>query len=100
MKQAELFQWVELKQDVPDSVVKKGDRGVIVDHLQPTKKQKEAGYTIEVFKNGETLDVVSVPISWIMPLSKFWESPNSDHKAFLNGYNPMDEGLYDDYPVG
>ena len=23
-----------------------------------------------------------------------------DHQAFLNGYAPEDEGLYDDYPIG
>jgi hypothetical protein len=23
-----------------------------------------------------------------------------DHTAFLNGYSPEDEGLYDDYPTG
>jgi hypothetical protein len=23
-----------------------------------------------------------------------------DHTAFLNGYDPEDEGLYDDYPTG
>ena len=33
------------------------------------------------------------------------ESPKStdiirNHKAFLNGYAPEDEGLYDDYPIG
>ncbi|PSF36043.1 DUF4926 domain-containing protein [Aphanothece hegewaldii CCALA 016] len=77
MKQAELFQWVELKQDVLDSLVKQGDRGVIVDHLQPTKTQKEAGYTIEVFKNGETLDLISVPISWVTLLPEFWGKPKA-----------------------
>lgn len=72
MKQAELFQWVELKQDVLNSLVRKGDRGVIVDQLSPNSKQKEAGYTIEVFKNGETLDVISVPVSWVTLLPEFW----------------------------
>lgn len=61
-----------LKQDVLDSPVKKGDRGIIVDQLSPNSKKKEAGYMIEVFKNDETLDVISVPVSWVIPLSKFW----------------------------
>ncbi|HEY9300864.1 MAG TPA: DUF4926 domain-containing protein [Phormidium sp.] len=69
---ATLFQWVELKQDVPNSHVKKGDKGVVLEHLQPTKHQPEAGYTLEVFQNGETLDVISVPISWVNPLPEIW----------------------------
>lgn len=77
MQKAELFQWVELKQDVPNSLVKKGDRGVVLDYLKHTVKQKEAGYTIEVFKDGGTLDVVSVPISWVTPVSKFWGKPEA-----------------------
>ena len=69
---ATLFQWVKLKQDIPNSPVKKGDTGVILDYLSPTNKQPESGYTLEVFKNGETLDVISVPISWVTPLPKIW----------------------------
>lgn len=72
MKKAKLFQWVELKQDVFDSVVKKGDKGVVLDYLSPNSKQKEAGYTVEVFKNGETLDIISVPVSWVTLLPEFW----------------------------
>ena len=67
-----LFQWVELNQDIPNTLVKKGDKGVILDHLNPTKNQPEAGYTLEVFKNGETLDVISVPISWVTALPEIW----------------------------
>jgi len=62
-----LFQWVELNQDVPNTPVTKGDKGVILDQLNPTKNQPEAGYILEVFKNGETLDVISVPLSWVIP---------------------------------
>lgn len=72
MLTATLFQWVELKQDVPDSPVKKGNCGVVLDHLHPTNNQKEPGYTLEVFQDGETLDVISVPISWVTPLPKMW----------------------------
>lgn len=67
-----LFQWVELNQDIANTPVKKGDKGVILDHLNPTKNQPEAGYTLEVFKNGETLDVISVPISWVIALPEIW----------------------------
>jgi len=72
MTTATLFQWVKLKQDVPNSPVKKGDTGVVLDNLPPTNKQPESGYTLEVFKNGETLDVISVPISWVTPLPEIW----------------------------
>ncbi|WP_242028658.1 type I restriction endonuclease subunit R [Anabaena sp. FACHB-1250] len=33
MTTATLFQWVELKQDVPNSPVKAGNKGVVLDHL-------------------------------------------------------------------
>lgn len=72
MQQSEMFQWVEFKQDVPDRLVKQGDRGVILDYLSPNNQQKEAGYTIEVFKDGKTLDVISIPISWVISLSMWW----------------------------
>ena len=72
MENVKLFQWVALKYDVPNSFVKKGDRGVILDYLKPTKKQSEPGYNLEVFRDGETLDVVSVPISWVIPLPEVW----------------------------
>lgn len=79
MTTATLFQWVELKQNVPNSPVKTGDRAVVLDHLPPTKNQKEPGYTLEVFKDGETLDVISVPISWVTPLPEIWG--NSEHTS-------------------
>lgn len=72
MTTATLFQWVVINQDVPDSLVQKGDKGVVLDHLLPTKNQPEAGYTVEVFKDGKTLDVISVPISWVTPLPEIW----------------------------
>jgi hypothetical protein len=67
-----LFHWVALKRDVPNSEVKAGDRAVIVDCLSPTEKQSEAGYPLEVFRRGETLDVVSVPASWVQVLPEVW----------------------------
>lgn len=72
MTTASLFQWVILNQDVPNTSVKAGDRAVVVDHLQPTQSQSEAGYTLEVFREGETLDVISVPISWVTVLPEVW----------------------------
>ncbi|MBC5793663.1 DUF4926 domain-containing protein [Sphaerospermopsis sp. LEGE 00249] len=78
MKTATLFQWVELKQDVPNSLVKAGNRGVVLDHLNPTKTQLEPGYILEVFADGETLDVVSVPISWVNPLPETWGNVEYD----------------------
>jgi hypothetical protein len=78
MTTASLFQWVELKQDVPNSPVKAGNRGVVLDHLRPTKTQQEPGYILEVFKDGETLDVVSVPVSWVNLLPESWGSIEHD----------------------
>lgn len=72
-----LFHWVLLKQDVPNSLVRAGDRAVIVDNLSPTPKQPEPGYILEVFKAGETVDVVSVPVSWVKLLSEVWGQPES-----------------------
>lgn len=72
-----LFHWVLLKQDVPNSLVKAGDRAVIVGNLSPTPKQPEPGYILEVFKAGETVDVVSVPVSWVKLLSEVWGQPES-----------------------
>ena len=78
MTTASLFQWAELKQDVPNSPVKAGDRGVVLDHLRPTKTQQEPGYILEIFKDSETVDVVSVPISWVNPLPETWGSIEHD----------------------
>ncbi|MEA5618544.1 DUF4926 domain-containing protein [Cronbergia sp. UHCC 0137] len=80
MTTATLFQWVELKQDVPNSPVKAGNKGVILDHLNPTKTQPEEGYILEVFEDGETLDVVYVPISWVNPLLECWGNIENDTK--------------------
>ncbi|MEH2291750.1 hypothetical protein [Nostoc sp.] len=78
MTTASLFQWVELKHNVPNSPVKAGDRGVVLDHLRPTKTQQEPGYILEIFKDSETLDVVSVPISWVNPLPETWGNIEHD----------------------
>ncbi len=72
-----LFHWVILNRDVPDSAIKAGDRAVIVDRLPATAKQPEAGYILEVFQQGETLDVVSVPMSWVTLLPEVWGQPEN-----------------------
>ena len=77
MTKAILFQWVVLDRDVPNSPVKKGNRGVVLDHLLPSTNQKEPGYTLEVFKDGKTLDVISVPVSWVTLLPETWG--NAEH---------------------
>ena len=71
-----LFHWVILNRDVPDSLVKVGDHGVVVDCLPPNQKQSEPGYAIEIFRDGETLDVISVPTSWVTLSSKNLDKPN------------------------
>lgn len=72
-----LFHWVFLKQDVPNRLVKVGDRVVVVDYLPPTPKQSEPGYILKVFKAGETVDAISVPVSWVTLLSEVWGQPES-----------------------
>ncbi|KAM3102464.1 hypothetical protein ACKFKF_03695 [Phormidesmis sp. 146-12] len=67
-----LFHWVVLLRDVPDGAVRVGDRGVIVDVLPFSEVHQELGYTIEVFRQGETVEVVSVPVSWVEVLPEVW----------------------------
>jgi hypothetical protein len=87
MATVDLFQWIVVDQDVPNSLVKAGDRGVVVDCLPSNEIQPEPGYMLEVFKDGETLDVVSVPVSWVTLLPEVWRNPSDatfrdpSHKA-------------------
>ena len=67
-----LFHWVVLLRDVPNCAVKVGDRGVIVDELPFSEVHQESGYTIEVFRQGETVEVVSVPAAWVEVLPEVW----------------------------
>jgi hypothetical protein len=43
------------------------------------------------------------PGHWLVTISPFDDGAageaNRGHSAFLNGYAPEDEGLYDDYPA-
>jgi hypothetical protein len=77
MKRDILFHWVTLNHDFPDSALVVGDRAVIIDCLSPTAKQSEPGYALEVFRQGETVDVVSVPISWVTLLPEAWGQSTS-----------------------
>ena len=77
MKIRMLFQSVELSQDVPNTKFHQGDRGVIVELLEPNENEPEAGYLLEMFQNGETLDVIAVPISWAKPFSNSEVNPVS-----------------------
>ena len=67
-----LFHWCVLLQPIPESLMQKGDRAVIVDELPFTSFYQECGYTIEMFRDGETIDVVSVPQSWVKVLPEVW----------------------------
>ena len=73
-----LFHWCVLLQPVPETLIQKGDRAVIVDELPFTGFYQECGYAIEVFRNGETIDVVSVPQSWVKVLSEVWGDGTRD----------------------
>ena len=75
MKTAKLFQSVELTQVVPGTPFHAGDLGIIVEYLEPNETQSEAGYLLEMFQNGETLDVIAVPISWVKPFSNSEVNP-------------------------
>lgn len=64
-------------------------------------------YDIEL-KAGEALKLPDALISsigpgqWritVQPISQEQPMPTRDHTAFLKGYSPEDEGLYDNYPT-
>jgi hypothetical protein len=66
-------------QDVPESLTVSGEhevqrsfRAVIVDELPFSETLQESGYTIEVFRQGETVEVLSVPASWVKVLPEVW----------------------------
>ena len=51
--------------DMKSAIAFESDRAVMVDRLPAAAKQPKPGYVLEVFEQGETLDVVSVPTSWV-----------------------------------
>jgi hypothetical protein len=64
-----LFDEVVLKNDIPERGLKKGDVATLVDH-HPISGGEE-GYSLEFFNAvGETLVVITVPESFIEPLTK------------------------------
>jgi len=64
-----MFQRVSLARDIPDSPLKKGDVATLVDVVKHPEGG-EAGCVLEVFNAiGESIDVITVPVSAIEPLS-------------------------------
>lgn len=58
-----LFSRVILTEDFPDENLVTGDMGVVVEHHPATQDYPE-GYEVEFFAgNGETVSVVSVPVT-------------------------------------
>jgi hypothetical protein len=57
----ELYTKVVLTRDVPDSVLRKGDIGLVVEYLPASASRQEDGYILEFFDAvGNTIDVVPV----------------------------------------
>ena len=65
----QLFEEVALSRDIPGKNLKKGDVATVVErHPGP---DGETGYSLEVFNAlGETLCVITVPESAILPLTE------------------------------
>lgn len=64
-----LFDEVALAIDIPDHELKRGDVATVVEHHSRT--DTEDGYTLEVFNAlGDTIAVVTVPASAIIPLTE------------------------------
>jgi hypothetical protein len=67
MQQPELYTRVVLTRDIPDAQFKAGDTAMYIDYLPVS--DGEAGAILEVFNAvGESIAVVTVPISAIAPL--------------------------------
>lgn len=63
-----LYQRVALTQDMPDHQLKKGDLATLVEYV-PHPTDGEEGCVLEVFNAlGESIAVVTVPITAIEPL--------------------------------
>lgn len=66
--QPELYTRVALTRDIPEANLKRGDTAMYIDYLPVD--EGEAGAILEVFNAlGESIDVVTVPISAIEALS-------------------------------
>ena len=64
----ELYQQVYLNHDLPKYQLKKGDIDTLIDFV-PHPHNQEEGYILEVFNAlGESIHVVAIPKSWVIPL--------------------------------
>lgn len=64
----ELYKQVTLTRDIPDAGLHQGDVAVLVDFIEHPA-DGEQGAVLEVFNVlGESMDVVTVPVSAIEPL--------------------------------
>ncbi len=66
----ELFSEVALARDIPEERLRRGDVATVVEKLPGTQASGgEEGYILEVFNAiGETIAVVTVPVSAVEPL--------------------------------
>ena len=64
----ELYQQVYLNHDLPEYQLKKGDIATLIDFV-PHPHNQEEGCILEVFNAlGESIHVVAIPKSWVIPL--------------------------------
>ena len=64
----ELYQQVYLNHDLPEYQLKKGDIATLIDFV-PHPQNQEEGCILEVFNAlGESIHVVAIPKSWVVPL--------------------------------
>jgi len=68
MNKPELYTRVMLTRDIPKTTLKEGDTAMYIDYLPV--EEGETGAILEVFNAlGDSIDVVTVPISAIAPLN-------------------------------
>jgi hypothetical protein len=64
----ELYQQVYLNRDLTEYQLKKGDIATLIDFV-PHSHNQEEGCVLEVFNAlGESIHVVAIPKSWVIPL--------------------------------
>jgi hypothetical protein len=64
----ELYQQVYLNRDLIEYQLKKGDIATLIDFV-PHSHNQEEGCVLEVFNAlGESIHVVAIPKSWVIPL--------------------------------
>ena len=62
----QLYKQVGLTPDIREDGLRKGDIGIVVDHLRSSEPGGQEGYSLEVFNAlGETIVVTAVPESAI-----------------------------------